>query len=219
MHPAFIALGQAISDPLYRRYFRVISQGHEHLPASGPAVVAGNHSGNIPLDGMMIWADVLRKTQPPRVVRAIADHFVPSLPWVGTLFARGGMIGGSRGNVRAALENGDLLLIFPEGVPGIIKPWKDRYQLRPFRVGHAELAIRGNGGKGVSVSAVPSAQALEGRGRPPLVGDTWEDVPVVTGAHIVVLVAVNAGLQHAAARLGGHRRGRLGVHHRRILLL
>ena len=33
-------------------------------------------------------------------------------------------------------------MIFPEGTPGIIKPFKERYKLRKFRVGHAELAIR-----------------------------------------------------------------------------
>ena len=33
-------------------------------------------------------------------------------------------------------------MIFPEGTPGIIKPFKERYRLQKFRVGHAELAIR-----------------------------------------------------------------------------
>lgn len=142
LHPDFVALSEAIAAPLYDKWFRVKSRGHEHIPEVGPAVLASNHSGNIPIDGAMIWMDVLRNTHPPRVARAIADHFVPSLPVVGTLFARGGMIGGSRGNTRALLENGELLLIFPEGTPGIIKPWAERYQLRKFRVGHAELAIR-----------------------------------------------------------------------------
>ena len=44
--------------------------------------------------------------------------------------------------MRALLQKGELLLIFPEGTPGIIKPWAKRYQLQKFRVGHAELAIR-----------------------------------------------------------------------------
>ena len=35
-----------------------------------------------------------------------------------------------------------MLMIFPEGVPGIVKPWSERYQLQHFREGHAELAIR-----------------------------------------------------------------------------
>src|SRR5690606_28426001 len=38
--------------------------------------------------------------------------------------------------------DGELLLIFPEGVPGIGKPFHERYQLQEWRVGHAELAIR-----------------------------------------------------------------------------
>jgi 1-acyl-sn-glycerol-3-phosphate acyltransferase len=91
---------------------------------------------------MMIWLDVLRNTNPPRVPRPIADHFVPSLPYLGTLFARGGMVGGSRGNARSLLDAGEMLMIFPEGVPGIVKPWSKRYQLQRFREGHAELAIR-----------------------------------------------------------------------------
>jgi 1-acyl-sn-glycerol-3-phosphate acyltransferase len=142
LHPDVISLGMAITRPLYEKYFRVQSHGHHHIPDVGPAILAANHSGNLPIDGMMIWADVLRNTQPPRVPRPIADHFVPALPWLGTLFSRGGMVGGSRGNCRALLEDGNLLMIFPEGVPGIIKPWSKRYQLQHFRVGHAELAIR-----------------------------------------------------------------------------
>ncbi len=142
MHPSFVSLGEVIAGPLYHRYFRVLSSGHEHIPQYGPAILVANHSGNIPLDGMMMWMDVLLHTSPPRVVRAVADHFVPSLPFVGTLFARAGMVGGSRGNARALLETGELLMIFPEGTPGIVKPFRERYQLRPFRVGFAELAIR-----------------------------------------------------------------------------
>jgi 1-acyl-sn-glycerol-3-phosphate acyltransferase len=142
MHPSFVALGEVIIAPFYDKYFRVRSFGHENIPSQGPAVLAANHSGNIPIDGMMLWLDVLRNTQPPRIARPIADHFVPSLPYLGTFFARGGMVGGSRGNARTLLNSGEMLMIFPEGVPGIVKPWSKRYQLQKFREGHAELAIR-----------------------------------------------------------------------------
>ena len=142
MHPSAVYWGAGITRWLYERYFRVISTGAENIPVDGSAILASNHSGNVPIDGMMLWHDVLRNTVPPRVVRGIADHFVPALPFVGTLFARGGMVGGSRGNVSALLDAGELLMIFPEGTPGIIKPWSKRYQLQKFRVGHAELAIQ-----------------------------------------------------------------------------
>jgi 1-acyl-sn-glycerol-3-phosphate acyltransferase len=142
LSPDHVALGESVVLPLYQRYFRVRSVGAHHIPRSGPAVLAANHSGNVPVDGMLIWTDVLRQTNPPRVVRPIADHFVPALPFIGTFFARGGMVGGSRGNAQTLLEAGELLLIFPEGTPGILKPFRERYQLRRFREGHAEMAIR-----------------------------------------------------------------------------
>lgn len=142
LHPDYIAFGLGLTRWPYEDYFRVISDGIHHLPTEGAAILAANHSGNLPIDGMMLWHDVLRQSNPARVARGIADHFVPSLPFIGTLFARGGMVGGSRGNARILLEAGELLMIFPEGVPGIVKPWSKRYQLQKFRVGHAELAIR-----------------------------------------------------------------------------
>ncbi len=142
MHPDFVALGECIGMPLYDRYFRVRSYGSEHIPSSGPAILAANHSGTIPVDGAMLWVDVLRHTDPPRTARPIADYFVSSLPLVSTLFARCGVVGGSKGNARALLEAGELLMIFPEGTPGIGKPFRERYRLQTWRQGHCELAIR-----------------------------------------------------------------------------
>lgn len=128
--------------PVHDRWFRVRSVGGERVPARGPAILAANHSGGLPWDAAMIWRDLLARPGAPRLVRPIADHFVPRLPFVGTVLARGGVVGGSAGNARALLERGEVVLIFPEGVPGIGKPFAERYRLRPFRVGHVELAIR-----------------------------------------------------------------------------
>ncbi len=142
MHPDFVAVGDALISPLYDHYFRVKSYGFEHIPMEGAAILAGNHSGTLPLDGAMLFLDVLRHTSPPRVARPVADYFVLALPIVSTFFARSGVVGGSRGNARALLESGELLMIFPEGVPGIGKPFAERYQLQEWTKGHCELAIR-----------------------------------------------------------------------------
>jgi 1-acyl-sn-glycerol-3-phosphate acyltransferase len=142
LHRDYVALGELLTKKLYESYFRVQSSGHEHIPTTGAAVLAANHSGAIPFDSAMVWTDVVRRTNPPRVPRPVADHFVPMIPVIGTLFARAGMVGGSRGNARTLLERGELLLIHPEGVPGIAKSFKDRYRLQDWRVGHVELAIR-----------------------------------------------------------------------------
>jgi 1-acyl-sn-glycerol-3-phosphate acyltransferase len=142
MHPDFVALGDTIAAPLYDRWFRVKSYGAEHIPKDGPAILASNHSGSLPADGAMLWIDVLRHTHPPRTARPVADHFVTAMPVISTLFARCGVVGGSRGNAKSLLESGELLMIFPEGVPGIGKPFRERYQLQEWRQGHCELAIR-----------------------------------------------------------------------------
>ncbi|MDP2306230.1 MAG: lysophospholipid acyltransferase family protein [Pseudomonadota bacterium] len=167
LHPDYVAFGRVLTAPLYDRYFRVKSKGHEHIPTSGAAVLAANHSGAIPIDGMMLWADVLRNTEPPRVARAVADHFVPMIPLFGTLFARGGMVGGSRGNARTLLESGELLMIFPEGVPGVAKHFRDRYKLQDWRVGHVELAIR-HGAPVVPVGIVGAEEQMPQIGRIPI---------------------------------------------------
>lgn len=140
--PEAFAVAMGVCRFAYDRYFRVESHGSEHLPRSGAAILASNHSGLLPIDGAMIVADVVRHTSPPRVARVIGDVFIPLMPWVGTVFSRIGVVAGSQGNFRHLLETGELVLVFPEGAPGIGKGWDKRYQLQDWRVGHAELALR-----------------------------------------------------------------------------
>ena len=141
-HRDWVAFAIALFGGLYERYFRVRSYGAHHIPKDGAAILAANHSGTLPFDGTMLFSDVVRQTDPPRLPRAVADTFVPGLPGVGTFFSRVGVVGGSRLNVETLLERGELLMIFPEGTPGIGKPFKERYRLQHWREGHAELAIR-----------------------------------------------------------------------------
>ncbi len=136
------AFAVALAFPWYERYFRVRSKGAENIPAHGPVIVAANHSGMLPIDGVMLAVDIARRTRPARIPRTVGDVFIPFMPWVGAAFARAGVVSGSRGNFRHLLENGELLVVFPEGTPGISKGYDKRYQLQEFRVGHCELALR-----------------------------------------------------------------------------
>jgi 1-acyl-sn-glycerol-3-phosphate acyltransferase len=129
-------------EPLYTYYFRVRSYNAHHIPARGAAILAANHSGLLPLDGVMLYADIVEHTEPPRVPRILADLFVSRLPLIGTLFARAGVVSGARRNLHRLLDRGELIGVFPEGTPGIGKEYRQRYQLQDWRVGHAELAIR-----------------------------------------------------------------------------
>jgi 1-acyl-sn-glycerol-3-phosphate acyltransferase len=142
LHPPSLASAVELARPIYESYFRVDSAGVEHIPASGPAILVANHAGLLPVDSAMLCLDVLRRSDPPRIPRAVADYFVPRLPIVSTVFARLGVVSGTRANVRRLLGRGELVAIWPEGVTGPAKRFRDRYRIQDWRVGFAELAIR-----------------------------------------------------------------------------
>jgi len=142
MNASGVALAVRRLRFLYRTYIRVTSHGSEHIPSRGAAILAANHSGMLPFDAAMLYVDVIEHTDPSRVPRPVADTFMSRVPFMSTTFARAGVVGGARRNTHRLLDDGELLMVFPEGVPGIGKPWRERYQLQEWRVGHVELAIR-----------------------------------------------------------------------------
>jgi 1-acyl-sn-glycerol-3-phosphate acyltransferase len=140
LHPDWVRGAIASSRFLYEHYFRVTSHGIEHVPRHGAVIVAANHSGMLPIDGAMLYTDLVRHLD--RVPRIAADLFVPRLPFVFLFFNRVGVIAGDRATMHRLLDEEEMVVVFPEGVPGIAKPYARRYHLEPFRLGHAELALR-----------------------------------------------------------------------------
>ncbi|MCZ6463965.1 MAG: lysophospholipid acyltransferase family protein [Proteobacteria bacterium] len=127
---------------LYKLWFRVESRDPQNLPAEGPAILVGNHGGLLPFDAAMCVIDVLMHTDPPRLARAIVDRWAGTLPWVNVFYARVGQVIGTRENFADLLADGQLLLVFPEGMDGMRKTVTQRYRLQRFRVGFIEQALR-----------------------------------------------------------------------------
>jgi 1-acyl-sn-glycerol-3-phosphate acyltransferase len=127
---------------LYRAWFRVRSSGHQHLPTRGPAILASNHGGLLPFDGAMLVMDVALSTDPPRLLRAIVDHWAGSLSYVNVFFARVGQVIGTRENFADLLADDQLVLVFPEGMNGIRKLITQRHRVQSFHVGFVEQALR-----------------------------------------------------------------------------
>ncbi|HWP66412.1 MAG TPA: lysophospholipid acyltransferase family protein [Candidatus Limnocylindria bacterium] len=123
---------------LHDHYWRVTLTGLRHLPRSGPALLIANHSGALPFDGAMICTAI--DTAAGVVVRYLYDRFVANVPLVDSFYRKTGGAVATRENARALLAAGHHVLIFPEGVPGVAKPFDQRYQLRPFSPGFARLA-------------------------------------------------------------------------------
>src|SRR5438067_8424655 len=123
---------------LHDRYWRIEVSGAHHLPATGPALLLANHSGAIPFDGAMIVTAVeLRRA---RTLRFLYDRFVENMGPVATFYRKVGGAVATRENALALLQAGELVLLFPEGVPGVAKTFADRYRLRQFSSGFVRLA-------------------------------------------------------------------------------
>lgn len=124
----------------HRFYFRTIVHGIERVPRSRVLLVS-NHSGQIPLDGLIIAASMFLDAEPPRIVRSMVEKWTQSLPFVSTFFSRVGQVVGVPENARRLLELGEALLVFPEGARGISKRFSERYKLTDFGLGFMRLAL------------------------------------------------------------------------------
>lgn len=139
--PSFLHKVLPAAATLYRKYFRVITRGMEHVP-DGRALLIANHSGQIPLDGMMIATAMLLDREEPKMTRAMIEKWVPTLPFLSMLFSRAGQVVGTPANAHLLLERGEQIMVFPEGSRGISKPWSRRYQLEEFGLGFMRLALK-----------------------------------------------------------------------------
>lgn len=124
----------------HRRYFRSEVSGIENVP-EGRVLLVANHSGQVPLDGLVLGACLFLDARPPRILRSMVDKWTQTLPFVAPLFSRVGQIVGVPENARRLLEMGEAVLVFPEGSRGISKPWAQRYRLEPFGLGFMRLAL------------------------------------------------------------------------------
>jgi 1-acyl-sn-glycerol-3-phosphate acyltransferase len=125
---------------LYKNYFRVETHGIEKVP-QGRVLLVANHGGQIPIDGAMVGVAMLLEANPPRALRSMTEKWAATLPFISTIFARSGQIVGTPENCRLLLEDGEAVMVFPEGVRGISKLWPQRYQLQDFGLGFMRLAL------------------------------------------------------------------------------
>jgi 1-acyl-sn-glycerol-3-phosphate acyltransferase len=128
---------------LYDRYFRVQAHGIEHVPAEGRCLLVANHSGTLPLDGLMLRLAVGREHPGHRGVRWLAEDGIFHFPFLGNMTNRVGAVRACQENAERLLENESLVAVFPEGQKGIGKLFRDRYRLQRFgRGGFVKLCLR-----------------------------------------------------------------------------
>jgi 1-acyl-sn-glycerol-3-phosphate acyltransferase len=139
---------------LSRLVYRYKVQGDEHIPTTGPAVLACNHVSFV--DAVLLMA------ASPRPIRFLMDHRIFKVPVLGALFrlAKAIPIAPQKEDAAAyeaafaaaaqTLREGDLLGIFPEG--GITRDG----QLQPFKGGIMKVLEQAQA-DGLHVPVVPMA--------------------------------------------------------------
>ena len=135
-------LARKLYDPMYRHWFRAEWDGLEKIPTDGGALLVANHAGAIPSDAPVIMHGI--ETELERPCYGLADNFFRTLPVIGTLWNRlGGLPAHPDNAYRLLHDQGQLVLVFPEGAKGPAKTYDERYQLRRFgRGGFVEIAMR-----------------------------------------------------------------------------
>ena len=157
------------SAMLYRFYFRVKTYGIENAPR-GAGLLIANHSGQVGYDGMMLAMSMLLDADPPRLCRGMGEFFFWKNPFLGIAASRIGTLVGTPENCVAMLDDGECVMVFPEGARGANKPFRKRYQLQRFGTGFMRLALE-TGVPIVPVGIVgaeeqqPGLANLEGLGR------------------------------------------------------
>jgi 1-acyl-sn-glycerol-3-phosphate acyltransferase len=128
---------------LYKHWFRTEVFDAHHIPAVGPALVVGNHSGTIALDSLMLGLAVHDETPERRYLRLLGADLVFRVPFLSELARKSGATLACNPDVDRLLQQGNLVGVFPEGFKGVGKHYSERYKLQRFgRAGFVSVALR-----------------------------------------------------------------------------
>jgi 1-acyl-sn-glycerol-3-phosphate acyltransferase len=135
---------RTVVEFFYRYWFRCEVEGVENVPAEGGALLVSNHSGALPPDAATIGKAIREEHPRPRPIYVNVEHFFKGYPGFSMLIPKIGCVAAHPANVHRLLyDEGQLVIVFPEGRKGTEKLFKDRYKLQRFgRGGFVEAAMR-----------------------------------------------------------------------------
>ena len=127
--------------PIAQKWFRIEVRGAENIPSTGGALIVSNHSGTLPVDGLMTMVSVHDHTD--RFLRPLGADLVFRFPIIGDLARKSGATLACSEDAERMLRDGELVGVWPEGFKGIGKPFGERYKLQRFgRGGFVSAALR-----------------------------------------------------------------------------
>ncbi len=136
----FITLGKY----LYEDFYEVEVIGFENVPKTGRCLLIANHTGQLPVDALMLGYAIVTNPVAPRAPKGMYERFIPTLPFFSIWFSQmGGAVGDTENCIRM-LNNDEAVIVFPEGAKGISKPTSQKYKLQKFGRGFIHMAKQTN---------------------------------------------------------------------------
>ncbi len=127
--------------PIAQKWFRLETRGLDNIPAQGGALVVSNHSGTLPVDGLMTMSTIYDNTG--RHLRPLGADLVFRMPVISAIARKTGATLACNEDAERMLSGGELVGVWPEGFKGIGKPFSERYRLQRFgRGGFVSAAMR-----------------------------------------------------------------------------
>lgn len=161
-----VRAGVALSA-FYHHYFKIRCVGIENVPVRGRAMLVANHSGGYAVDAGMLAAACFFEMEPPRLAHGMAEKFMARMPFISDWANRVGQLTGLPQHARRLLEDERLLMVFPEGVKGTEKLYRERYNLVRFGTGFVRLAME------TKTPIVPTAVLGGGEAVPTIANLRW----------------------------------------------
>ena len=126
-----------------RRYFRAEVTGMDNVPADGPVLLVGNHSGGTMIVDTFVFAQAFYDHfGADRLFHQLAHDLVFKIPGLRALVAPFGTVPASPKNMRQALTRGAALLVYPGGDHETYRPsWESSDIDFAGRTGFAKLAL------------------------------------------------------------------------------
>lgn len=126
------------------RYFDAEIDGFERLPAQGPMLITGNHSGGIYMPDF--WAFLrrwVRARGADQPLYSLGFDFIYAMPGIRSIARSLGTVPASHANAEALLANGASVLVYPGGDADDYRPWTERHRVDLHgRMGFVRLALR-----------------------------------------------------------------------------
>lgn len=124
-------------------YFRADVSGLDRIPALGPVLLVGNHSGGTMIADTFVFAQAFYDHfGPDRRFHQLAHDLVFKVPGLRTLVQQYGTVPASPENMRRALKENAALLVYPGGDEESFRPsWESSTVAFAGRTGFVKLAL------------------------------------------------------------------------------